>query len=45
MKAGGLVSDDLVIELFKEQLQKPENSKGLLLDGFPRTLAQAEKLD
>ena len=45
MEAGGLVSDDLVIELFKEQLSKPENAKGLLLDGFPRTVAQAEKLD
>ena len=45
MKAGGLVSDDLVIQLFKEQLGKPENAKGLLLDGFPRTLVQAQKLD
>ena len=45
MKAGGLVSDDLVIQLFKEQLGKPENVKGLLLDGFPRTLVQAQKLD
>ena len=45
MAAGGLVSDDLVIALFKEQLTKPENAKGLLLDGFPRTVAQAEKLD
>lgn len=45
MKAGGLVDDDLVISLFKEQLDKPENAKGLLLDGFPRTTVQAEKLD
>ena len=45
MKAGGLVPDDLVIGLFKEQLNKPENTNGLLLDGFPRTLPQAEKLD
>lgn len=45
MKSGGLVSDDLVISLFKEELEKPENSKGLLLDGFPRTVEQARKLD
>ena len=41
MKSGNLVPDDLVISLFKEELAKPENSKGLLLDGFPRTIVQA----
>lgn len=45
MQSGGLVSDELVIALFKEQLSKPENSKGLLLDGFPRTIVQAKMLD
>ena len=45
MKSGGLVSDDLVISLFKEELAKPENAGGLLLDGFPRTVEQAVKLD
>ena len=45
MKSGGLVSDELVISLFKEELNKPENAKGLLLDGFPRTVEQAVKLD
>ena len=45
MKSGGLVSDDLVIALFKAELSKPENKKGLLLDGFPRTIEQAKKLD
>lgn len=45
MKAGGLVPDELVISLFKEELDKPENAAGLLLDGFPRTVEQANKLD
>lgn len=45
MKSGGLVSDEIVISLFKQEFLKPENEKGLLLDGFPRTFEQAEKLD
>ena len=45
MAAGGLVSDELVIELFKDQIDQPECEHGMLLDGFPRTTVQAEKLD
>jgi adenylate kinase len=45
MARGELVSDELVIELFKENMVKPECEYGMLLDGFPRTTVQAEKLD
>ncbi|XP_024535327.1 adenylate kinase 4 [Selaginella moellendorffii] len=42
---GQLVSDDLVIGIIDEAIQKPSCKKGFILDGFPRTVAQAEKLD
>lgn len=45
MDEGGLVPDALVIDLLREALDKPEASKGFILDGFPRTLPQAEALD
>lgn len=45
MDAGGLVSDDLVIDIIKASLGKPQCSKGFILDGFPRTVEQAQKLD
>lgn len=42
---GELVSDDLIIEIVKNRLKKPDCAKGFLFDGFPRTLAQADALD
>jgi len=45
MDAGGLVNDDIVFGLIKENLDKPECKNGFILDGFPRSVPQAEKLD
>lgn len=41
MDKGGLVSDDIMIKLIEENLQKSECKNGFILDGFPRTLEQA----
>lgn len=45
MKAGDLVSDDVVIALIAEQLDANTGAAGFIFDGFPRTVAQAEALD
>jgi adenylate kinase len=45
MDKGELVPDDVVIGVVEERLTKPDLDKGYMLDGFPRTLAQAEALD
>jgi len=45
MDAGNLVPDDLIIDMIKEEIKKPELANGYLLDGFPRTVKQAEALD
>jgi len=42
---GELVSDDLMIELIRNRLEQPDTEAGFVLDGFPRTLVQAEALD
>jgi adenylate kinase len=44
MKAGDLVPDDLIMGIMEERLQEPDCEKGFLLDGFPRTIPQAEAL-
>lgn len=45
MAAGALVPDDLMIGIINERMAKADARKGFILDGFPRTLVQAEKLD
>ncbi|KAJ8747280.1 hypothetical protein K2173_013106 [Erythroxylum novogranatense] len=45
MDKGELVSDDLVVGIIDEAVKKPSCQKGFILDGFPRTVVQAEKLD
>ena len=45
MQRGDLVPDDVTIGMFMEQLARPEASRGAILDGFPRTVAQARSLD
>jgi len=45
MDAGELVTDDLVIGLLKERVARDDCQKGFILDGFPRTIPQAESLD
>ncbi|WP_112179316.1 MULTISPECIES: adenylate kinase [Paraliobacillus] len=45
MDQGELVPDEVTIGIVRERLSKPDCDKGFLLDGFPRTIAQAEALD
>jgi adenylate kinase len=45
MKSGELVPDDLTIAIVRERLKQPDTKPGMIFDGFPRTLPQAEALD
>jgi adenylate kinase len=45
LASGELVPDDLTVQLIRERLAEPDAERGFVLDGFPRTVAQAEALD
>lgn len=45
MTAGELVPDDIILNLIRERIAMPDSKNGFILDGFPRTIVQAEELD
>ncbi len=45
VEAGDLVPDEIVVEIVKERIHRPDCGRGFILDGFPRTIPQAEALD
>ena len=45
LEGGELVPDELIIELIRQRLEEPDAAEGFVLDGFPRTMPQADALD